>query len=865
VKSGTSRDDGNPTGGGAGLPSLSGLFDAADGDEGEDVLAKGTSIGRYLVLERLGAGAMGVVYAAYDPELDRKIALKLLSRQEGRGGDKARRQQRLVREAKAIAKLSHPNVVGIFDVGVHEGQVFMAMEYLGGGTLRDWMNAKKRPWREIVKMFIEVGQGLAAAHAEGLIHRDFKPDNVLLDKAGKPKVADFGLVRLRSAAFEVATADEAESAVPPEPPAPDLPIAQTALAPLTRTGSLAGTPAYMAPEQFLGKPIDARTDQFAFCVALHEALYGERPFAGDTVMALAGAVARGRMTDPPRDSDVPGWIRRHVQRGLAPDPAQRHEGFDGLLTALARDPVAQLRRRVGIGAVALMVVAAIAFVQRRGERRRMEFERQISERVAEATKAHARAGQLTERATHLRAKAIAAYDGRRRQEGERLWADAKKVFVDAEREWERADRSLQATYDLDRQRTSVRDKLSEVLFGRMLLDELRFRKQATLDHLERFRSLDPHGRFLQRWNAPGVVELTASAGPTKVRVEAAIMDGSGRSAYEPRGAPKDVPAVLTLEPGSYRLVASSPGRAPVSFPLLVARGSRTALTLELPDANAVPTGFVFVPEGDSFFGDHDETLRTSFLDAVPIHSVHVKAFAIARHETSVAQWIAFLESPEGRATEDFLPSGKDPSGGSVRLRKEGARWTYHFNPWSRAYRLPQGVPVRYEGRARSAVNAWEDLPVTGVSPRAAEEFAAWLRKTKRVSGARLCTEHEWERAARGADARIFPHGDTLAAVDANFDASHAHSPELFGLDAVGSHPASDSPFGLSDLAGNAIEIARSSLGPEKYVIRGGSYYQDANTARVTNRAVITPMTRGQSVGVRLCADVRELPSARAAR
>jgi formylglycine-generating enzyme required for sulfatase activity len=863
VKSGTSRDDldgGDPTGGGAGVPSLSGVFDAGDGDEAdEDVLAKGTSVGRYLVLDRLGAGAMGVVYAAYDPELDRKIALKLLSRQEGRGGDKARRQERLVREAKAIAKLSHPNVVGIFDVGVHEGQVFMAMEYLGGGTLRDWMNAKKRQWREIVKMFIQVGQGLAAAHAEGLIHRDFKPDNVLLDKTGTPKVADFGLVRLRSAALGVATAEAAE------PLAPDLPIDQTALAPLTRTGALAGTPAYMAPEQFLGKPIDARTDQFAFCVALFEGLYGARPFAGDTVIVLANAVAKGRMTDPPKDSDVPGWIRRHVQRGLAPDPAQRHEGFEGLLAALARDPAAQLRRRVGIGAVALLVVAAIAFVQRRGERRRMEFERQINERVAEAANAQARAGQLTEKATHLRANAIAAYDGRRRQEGERLWADAKKVFVDAEREWERADRSLQATYDLDRQRTSVREKLSEVLWGRMLLDELMFRKQATLDHLERLRLLDPHSRFLQRWSAPATVELTAKAGSTKVRVEAAIVDGAGRIAYQPHGAPEDVPSLLTLDPGSYRLVAESPGRAPVTFPLLVARGSRTVLALELPDANAIPPGFVLVPEGDSFFGDHDENLRTSFLATVPIHSVHLKAFAIARHETSVAQWIAFLESPEGRANEGHLPSGKDPSGGSVRLRKEGARWTYHLNPWSKAYRLPQGIPVRYEGRARSGVHAWEDLPVTGVSPRAVEDFATWLRKTNRVSGARLCTEHEWERAARGADARVYPHGDTLAAADANFDASHAHSPELFGLDAVGSHPASDSPFGLSDLAGNAIEIARSSLGPEEYVIRGGSYYQDANTARVTNRAVITPMTRGQSVGFRLCADVREPSPARAAR
>ena len=314
VKSGTTADE-QDAGAAEGDAGARSLIDPTGDQLDEDVLQKGTSVGRYTVLERLGAGAMGVVYAAYDPELDRKIALKLLSAHEGRGRDKERRQERLIREAKAIAKLSHPNVVGIFDVGVHEGQVFLAMEYLGGGTLRDWLDAARRPWSEIVKMFIAVGHGLAAAHAEGLIHRDFKADNVLLDKAGKPKVADFGLVRLRAAALEPQPAAPADAVAVP---ADGDPAAPAARALLTRTGAFAGTPAYMAPEQFLGRPIDARTDQFAFCVALYEALYGRRPFAGDTVMALGGAVVAGRLIDPPKDSDVPGWIRRNVLRGIPP-------------------------------------------------------------------------------------------------------------------------------------------------------------------------------------------------------------------------------------------------------------------------------------------------------------------------------------------------------------------------------------------------------------------------------------------------------------------------------------------------------------------------------------------------------------------
>jgi len=329
-----------------------------------DVLKRGATVGRYLVLERLGAGAMGVVYAAYDPELDRKVAIKLLRPDEGRG-DPARRRARLVREAKAMAKLSHANVGAIFDVGVHEGQVFLAIEYLPGGTLRSWLSAEKRPWRDVIRMFVEIGNGLAAAHAEGLIHRDFKPDNVLLDKAGKPKVVDFGLVRL-TAALDVSTTGSLDD--------PDLPVAETAIpasapagaAVLTRTGALAGTPAYMAPEQFLGKPVDERTDQFAFCVALYEGLYGERPFAGETLIAVADSVTSQRITALPKGSSVPSWVRGHVVRGLRADPAARYRQIGDLLSALASDPARRTRRWALAGA-GLATTLAIAFVSRRSD------------------------------------------------------------------------------------------------------------------------------------------------------------------------------------------------------------------------------------------------------------------------------------------------------------------------------------------------------------------------------------------------------------------------------------------------------------------------------------------------------------------
>jgi len=333
-------------------------------------LARGQTVGRFVVLERIGGGSMGVVYAAYDPELDRRVALKLLRPQKGRR-DQARRQERMVREAQAIAKLSHPNVVGIFDVGVHQGQVFMAMEHLPGGTLSGW-TARNHSWREIVKMFMEVGRGLLAAHLEGLIHRDFKPDNVLLDKNGVPKVVDFGLVR-RS------TSPDSSSGVAADPDANDSNegsnegelVARSAarLTSLTRTGALTGTPAYMAPEQFLGQTVDARTDQFSFCVGLYEALYGERPFAGETVIAIAASVTSGVVGAAPGRTNVPGWIRRVLLRGLAAEPEMRFPSMTALLQALERDPAVRQRRRLMIAGGAALALATLVAANRIGSSR----------------------------------------------------------------------------------------------------------------------------------------------------------------------------------------------------------------------------------------------------------------------------------------------------------------------------------------------------------------------------------------------------------------------------------------------------------------------------------------------------------------
>jgi tetratricopeptide (TPR) repeat protein/tRNA A-37 threonylcarbamoyl transferase component Bud32 len=307
-------------------------------------------IARYVVLSRLGAGAMGLVLAAYDPDLDRKVAIKLLKPRAGR--DQEADRARLQREAQALAKLAHPNVVGVHDVGVRDGQVFVAMEFVEGQTLGEWMRTAdggaSRRWRETLDVFVAAGRGLAAAHDRGLIHRDFKPDNVMLGSDGRVRVMDFGLARAGEdeIASEPVTDEEARS-----------PLAT----PLTRTGALMGTPAYMAPEQFSGTAVTARSDQFGFCVALFEALYGVRPFRGETFAELLLAVTDGELIDPPRGADVPAWLGGVLRRGLAVDPEQRYSDMHALLIALGRGE-AQRRRRMVLGGVALLstVVAGVA-------------------------------------------------------------------------------------------------------------------------------------------------------------------------------------------------------------------------------------------------------------------------------------------------------------------------------------------------------------------------------------------------------------------------------------------------------------------------------------------------------------------------
>jgi len=292
-------------------------------EKGRARLRDQTTIDRYVVLDRVGAGGMGEVFRAYDPMLGRVVAIK---RVRSQAGDRSvEESQRLRREAQAIAQLSHPNVIAVHDVGTHEGQLFMAMELVEGLPLGRWL-AQRNPSRAaVLGVFLQAARGLAAAHDAGIVHRDFKPSNVLVGDDGRVRVLDFGLAR------RVTSRPPRGSEAGPELLASALEEA------VTRPGDAAGTPRYMAPEQFLLRAVDGRADQFAFAVALYEAVVGKRPFAGETPVEVARAAIRGEIEPVPDEAGLPAWLVRLMRRGLSFKPIDRFASMHEVIEELSRD------------------------------------------------------------------------------------------------------------------------------------------------------------------------------------------------------------------------------------------------------------------------------------------------------------------------------------------------------------------------------------------------------------------------------------------------------------------------------------------------------------------------------------------------
>ena len=289
---------------------------------------------------------MGVVFTAYDDVLDRKIAIKVL---RGGGEDAS---LRLLREAQAMARLSHPNVITVHEAKLADARVFLSMEFVEAGTLGVWIRERRPDLPRLLAMLRDVGRGLAAAHAAGLVHRDVKPDNVLIGADERPRVTDFGLAR---------PADEVAARVGQAEDHPTR-IAERATpeGTLTRAGALVGTPAYMSPEQLTGDPATAASDQFSFCVVVYEALYGVRPFTGGHLFELATNVMSGRLTEPARDPGVPRWLRQVVLRGLSLRPDDRWPTMVELVARLQPPHRYRQLRAAAAGTAIVAITLALA-------------------------------------------------------------------------------------------------------------------------------------------------------------------------------------------------------------------------------------------------------------------------------------------------------------------------------------------------------------------------------------------------------------------------------------------------------------------------------------------------------------------------
>ncbi len=305
------------------MPTLDGRA-SAEAPTAPIVTVNASKIGRFTLLGQIGQGGMGSVFAAYDEQLDRRVALKLLH--QSVAGTK-RQRQRTLREAQAVARISHPNVIAVYEVGESAEHIFIAMEYVDGETLHAWQSRGPHTWREILEMYLEAGSGLNAAHLAGVVHCDFKSENVLVSHDGRVRVVDFGLARISQSA-ESATAAES-------------PIALSAVSHsrgrLTIPGAVAGTPGYMPPEQHYGGNIDSTSDQWSFCAALFEALYGYLPFDSEAPRSSAQSLhnLHGLPRAAPRDTKVPEEVHRALLRGLSPQASQRFASMAELLEALS--------------------------------------------------------------------------------------------------------------------------------------------------------------------------------------------------------------------------------------------------------------------------------------------------------------------------------------------------------------------------------------------------------------------------------------------------------------------------------------------------------------------------------------------------
>jgi formylglycine-generating enzyme required for sulfatase activity len=372
---------------------------------------------------------------------------------------------------------------------------------------------------------------------------------------------------------------------------------------------------------------------------------------------------------------------------------------------------------------------------------------------------------------------------------------------------------------------------------------------------------DIDGSRDKSWRAPARISISTNPKGAVVALYQYIENKSKRLILTDKNIIGNTPIIQhDIQQGSYLLIITLAGYAETRYPILVSRGENLDINVSLFPENKIPANFVYVPAGRFLFGTGaDEALRKGFLISIPIHEVKTGSYLIGKHEVSFGEWIEFLDSLPVDQQKQYAQS-KENGGlnGAVQLeRLTDGRWQLSIRPGEVTFTSISGNKLTYNGRKSNSTQDWLRMPVCGIVRKEAEAYANWLNKTGRLKGARLCSDHEWERAARGADNRDFPSGNQLNGEEANIDESYAKDPSLVGPDEVGTHPNSVSPFGVHDMAGNAWEWVTSSIDPNESVNRSGGFFHAAFAAQIVNRAVVAPNYRDSGSGMRICASLPE--------
>jgi serine/threonine protein kinase/formylglycine-generating enzyme required for sulfatase activity len=446
----------------------------------------------------------------------------------------------------------------------------------------------------------------------------------------------------------------------------------------------------------------------------------------------------------------------------------------------------------------------------------------------------------------------------RRDEAEQVWASALAASRQAEAALAGASQSFDAGLALDPASTKLRALIGDVHLERIGLAERFYAEERRHDLLVRLALYDEGGER-RRWltTSPRLSIETTPAGAEVVleRYE----DDAGNRRPVLVGVLGRTPIVeqeLAGGPGSYRLTFEAPGRATVRLPIVLSRAERVQVKIDLPAREAVPEGYVYIPPGRFLFGSNAvDGLRRGMLNTYPLHEVSTGGYLIGRNEVTFGDWLQFLrDQPPSERAPYLLNSQRRQLGVDLELLPSGeAKLTLVLN--NERISAREGEPLVIAGRSRRVTQDWRRFPVSAISMGDAQAYMDWLDRTGRLHRARFCDEREWERASRGADDRSFPHGNQLAADDADFDQTYGRVSGAFGPDEVGSHPASESPFGLHDMAGNVYEWTRGAGAADEVLIRSGAWYYDQITLRVDNRTSAERNTRDYAIGLRICADL----------